>query len=199
MPTFRWSSLFLLSLTLHLSVSTSHADWLVTPFVGGALASRTTLIDLERAPSATRPLFGVSGGWLSDGILGLEGSLVYSPGFFQRPNTLLVGSHLRMASGAITLAAPLGLTRESLRPYLTVGVGSVHVALEDVLGLFTQSRTMPALVLGGGALGFVSRRTGVRFDIRQVQNLDRVPNPLTAATETSLRFWQASVGIALRY
>lgn len=167
--------------------------------MGGALSSKTTLIDLERSPQTTRPMLGVSGAWLSDGILGIEGSAVYSPGFFQRSNTLLIGSHLRMASGTVILAAPLQLTRESLRPYVTAGVGSIHVGLEDVLGLFTQSRSMPAFVVGGGALGFVTRTTGVRFDVRRVQSLDRVTSRLTGTTQTSLSFWQASLGIALRY
>ena len=166
---------------------------------GGAIASRTTLIDLERSPRTTRPLVGVSGLWLTDGVVGIEGGVAHSPGFFERRDTLLVGSHVTTVTGNIVLAVPLAITRDSLRPYATVGLGTLHASLEDVIGLFTQSRTMTAWTVGGGALGFVTRRTGVRFDLRQVQALDRVVSPLTGLGETPLSFWQASVSVVLRY
>ena len=175
------------------------ADWLIAPFVGGAVGSRTTLIDLERSPRATRPLFGVSGLWLTDGIFGIEGGVAHSPGFFERRNTLLVGSHVTAVTGNVVFAVPLLFTRDSLRPYATIGLGSVNASLEDVIGLFTQSRTLAAWTVGGGALGFVSRRTGVRFDVRQIQALERVVSPLTGLGETPLSYWQASVGVVLRY
>jgi hypothetical protein len=174
-------------------------DWLIAPFLGGALGSQTTLIDLERSPRATRLLFGVSGLWLTDGIIGIEGSVAHSPGFFERSNTLLVGSYLTAYTGNVVLAVPLAISRESLRPYAIIGLGSAHASLEDVIGLFTQSRNMAVWTVGGGAMGFLTRRTGVRFDIRQIQALDRVVSPLTGLSETPLSFWQASVAVVLRY
>jgi len=186
-------------LTLAACANEARADWLIAPFVGGAIGSQTTLIDLERSPRATRPLFGVSGLWLTDGVFGVEGSIAHSPGFFERRDTLLVGSHVTAVSGAIVLAVPLSITRDSLRPYAVAGMGSLHASLEDVIGLFTQSRTTPAWTVGGGAMGFLTRRTGVRFDLRQIQSLERVVSPLTGLNETPLSFWQASVGVVLRY
>ena len=189
----------LLVVALQVPTRDARADWLIAPFVGGAIGSRTTLIDLERTPRVTRPLFGVSGVWLSDHIIGIEGGITHAPGFFERPNTLLVGSHVTTVSGNVVLALPLAITRDSLRPYATVGLSSVHASLEDVIGLFTQSRTMAAWTVGGGALGFVTRRTGVRFDIRQIQALDRIVSPLTGVGESPLSFWQVSAALVLRY
>ena len=52
--------------------------------------------------------------------------------------------------------------------------------------------------IGGGAIGFISPRTGVRFEVRHFRSLDRDLNLLTAEPDSQLSFWRATVGVVIR-
>ena len=56
--------------------------------------------------------------------------------------------------------------------------------------------------LGGGAVGFLSDRVGVRFDLRYFQNISSVPDEdlslLTLGDPLRLRYWTASFGVVFR-
>jgi hypothetical protein len=52
--------------------------------------------------------------------------------------------------------------------------------------------------LGGGAIGFITARTGVRFEIRHFRSLEREENPFTSESASLLSFWRATVGVVIR-
>jgi len=172
----------------------ARADWLLVPFAGTGFGAETSLIALESG--STRTVIGVSGAWLSDQLIGIEADLLYGPSFFG--TGLAVDSRLSTLSGGVIVAVPLSITRESLRPYITGGLGVAHAAINYSADFLAEARTMPAMQVGGGAIGFVSRRTGYRFDLRHVRSLSRGEERLTGTRRTKLSFWRLSIGVVVR-
>lgn len=178
----------------------ARADWLLIPFAGTAFGTETAALDLEGGTSRAHTVFGVSGAWLSNQILGVEADLMYGPRFFERSssgNNLSTESSVVTLSGGVIAAVPLTVTRESLRPYLIGGLGITRLGINSAV--FPQDRTFSALHVGGGAFGFVSPRTGYRFEIRHARSLSRDPDPLLlGARRAKLSFWRLTVGVVVR-
>lgn len=184
------------------------AQILIAPFVGGAFAGQTTLplFDLPRGdPSAALSkslVIGVAGLWLGPGILGVEGEVASAPGFFELGDGLpaFTSSNFTTVSGSVVATAPLSVTRESLRPYVAGGLGLLHVGLDALLGRDDVDRNLLALNVGGGAIGMLNDRAGIRFDLRHVRSIrdDEVPST-TAQSRVRLSYWRATVGVTIRY
>ena len=51
---------------------------------------------------------------------------------------------------------------------------------------------------GGGAIGFFSPRTGVRFEVRHFRSLKRETDQLTGETSSLLSFWRITAGIVIK-
>ena len=183
------------------------AEILVAPFIGGAFAGQTTLplFGLQPAdPSAALSkslVIGVAGLWLGSGILGVEGEVASAPGFFERADgqQAFVSSNFTTVSGSLLVTAPLSFTRESLRPYVTGGLGLLHVGIADRLAIEAVDRNLLALNLGGGAIGMLSERVGIRFDLRHTRSVRDDQAPSNAQSRVRLSYWRATVGVTLRY
>lgn len=176
------------------------ADWLLVPHTGLKFGGTTTLVDLERAAPEKKTPLGVAVAWLGAGVIGAELDVTLIPDYFDRENAdLVTGSAVRTVMGSVVLAAPLRLTRESLRPYVVGGVGLLHSQSEDLAGLFTFKSDVWGMNVGGGAIGFLSDGFGVRFDLRYYRNLSEETQPGVVFGSTTLTFWRASVGLVFRY
>jgi hypothetical protein len=177
------------------------ADWLLTPFFGTTFAGQTTLPVLDPGGfEAKHWLIGGSFAWLSDNVVGFEGDVAFAPGVFVDDNEfdLVKGSRATTLSGNVILAVPLAVTRESLRPYLVGGLGLIHAGFEEPSGVLDLGSNELAIQVGGGAIGMVSNRAGLRFDIRQSRTLGRADN-LLGERAAKLSFWRATVGVVIRY
>lgn len=179
----------------------ARADWLVTPFVGATFGAETTLLDLGGGAKVKHWTFGVSGALLSDQIFGVEADFSWVPDFFEGddPFDLVSDSRVTTLFGNVIAAAPLVVTRESLRPYVIGGLGLVHANPSDLVGLDAGARNSLGLQLGGGAIGLITDRTGIRFDLRQTRTVGRSRNDLTGVSGTKLSFWRATIGVTFRY
>ena len=186
------------------------ADILVAPFLGGTFAGQTTLQVFPVSTTGSVPLskslvIGIAGLWLSPGVLGVEGEWAYAPRFFQRTDEqqALTSSSFTTASGSVIVAVPLGVTRESLRPYVAGGLGLLHVGAADRLNILIVDRNLLALNLGGGAIGMLSDRTGLRFDLRHTRSVRDDAAPINvfgqSGSRVRLSYWRATVGVILRY
>ena len=203
--------LILAVLFLCCQVAEARADFLITPFLGSEFAASTTLPDLDTgAASSKHWTFGASAAWLSDRILGVEADFAVVPGFLQKSsgNELVTGSRVTTLTGSVIAALPLSVTRESLRPYAIGGLGLMHVTAEDIAGVIKSCQvvlpgcTPPGdwlgLQLGAGAIGLITNRAGVRFDLRHLRALSRDTTLLGERT-SKLSFWRATFGVTLRY
>ena len=182
--------------------SRARAEWQLSPYIGLTFGGDTNLVDLEHTAGRKRLLFGGNATLLGPGIFGLEVDFSYLPGFFEgntNPPIVLSSSVLTLM-GNVMVALPQGITRESLRPYLSAGLGAIRPKIEDVLGFFPADRVLLGMDAGGGAAGFLTRRTGVRWDLRYFR---AVKGQDAAGTFTSgstrLSFWRATMGVVVRY
>ena len=178
----------------------ARAEWLVTPYAALKFSGATNFVDLERGAGDTKVIFGASGGWLGSGFLGVEGEFGYGPSFFTpRAGALGVSSRVMTATVNVLVAAPLGLTRESLRPYLAAGFGMMDVSINDVLDIFDVDRTLPATSVGVGAIGAISERTSLRFDLRYFKSISNEDTGGVGFGSSRLSFWRAAAGVTFRY
>ncbi|MGE0040087.1 MAG: hypothetical protein AB7H88_12290 [Vicinamibacterales bacterium] len=191
--------LWFVLLALAAGATPARADWLVTPFVGSWFGGQTALVDLEDASGTTKLGFGGALTIAGDGPLGLEADFGFVPNFFERGERgLVANSRVMSLTGSVVLALPRSVTRESLRPYLSVGGGLLNARADDVLSALEVRSTMPAFSIGAGATGMLTYRTGVRFDLRYIRSLGQGTDLLVTDGER-LSVWRASIGYIRRF
>ena len=185
---------------LCLAPANAQADWLITPFIGTAFGAETTFLVFEQGAGKKLTLGG-SVALLSDSFLGLEADVSHTPRFFQGsdPLGLVLSSRVTTISGSLVLAAPLALTQESLRPYVVGGLGLIQARSEDLVSLLPLDKNLLGLNLGVGAIGLLTERTGVRFDVRHFKAVSGEDGPFARPGTSRLSFWRASAGVTLRY
>jgi hypothetical protein len=180
----------------------ARADYLFIPFVGGAFGGSTAFLNLEQGAGSTQLIFGGSAGWLSRGLLGVEGDFSYAPRFFERDNLAgtISGSNETTLSGSVIIAVPLSVTDYSLRPYLVGGLGLMHSGIMYIASVpdGPVDDNSLGLNIGAGAIGFLTTRTGVRFELRHFRTLERRVNEASGDLAPRLSFWRASVGVVIR-
>lgn len=187
------------------------ADWLFTPLVGLTFKGDTTLIDLgtsdfEPASSKVHWNFGGAVTWLGNGPLGVEGLFVYTPGFFESGEINVLQSSRTMAlMGNLVLAAPRGWNEYGLRPYVSGGFGLLHASGKDLdeVELFAKPVNLWGYNIGGGAVGFLSDRVGLRFDLRYFSEVQPKDDPeivgIFSFAPVELSYWTTSIGVVIRY
>ena len=170
------------------------------PSFGLKFSGSQTLSDLEQAEGETKNVFGASFAWLDHRYFGLEGDFAFMPGYFERTDAIPVwtGSSVIAVSGNVIVAVPLSVTREGLRPYLVSGVGIIRAAADEPFNTFNVRSVMPALTIGGGAIGMLSRSTGVRFDVRYQRAIGQEEGS-TSDVGSRLAFWRASAAYVRRF
>jgi hypothetical protein len=193
--------LLLLLLLAGLPRSARAQDLLFIPYLGFTFAGESSLFaDLERGSTESASAIGGSVEWVGAGWLGVEGDLGYVPGFFERGDRQLVkyGSFVTTLTGSAIITLPLAVTRESLRPYFAAGGGVLWAESEDITATFPIRSTMPALTLGGGAVGFLSDTVGVRFDLRYIRSLGQ-GEEMVVTEGPRVKLWRGTIGLVLKY
>ena len=181
------------------SARTFAEDRQIRPFVGATFAGATTFVDPELAAGDAHLTFGVSAAFLGE-VLGLEIDVADAPGFFEGDKHLVVLSRVTTISGNVIVAAPHHRTEYSLRPYVVGGFGLMRVRTTTSFDVFDVARTIPAFDVGGGALGFLTNRVGVSWELRRFQSVGS--NTAAAGLsfgEEHLSFWRATMAVVLRY
>jgi hypothetical protein len=189
-----------LAVILSGSAREARADYLFVPFIGGAVAGRTAFLNLEQGAGSTQLIFGGSVGWLSAGLLGFEGDFAYAPRFFERDNQagVVLSSNAVTLSGRVIVAVPQRLTGYSLRPYLVGGLGLIHSGINYDEVFPTVDDNSAGLNVGGGAIGFLTPRTGVRLELCHFRTFERDTNVASGEVSPLLSFWRFTAGVVIR-
>jgi len=180
--------------------ATARADWHITPFLGNSFAAQSEFLTF--GGELTRRLtLGASVALLSDNIFGLEAEVGHTPRFFEGddPLGLVLSSRVTTVTGSVIVATPLAVTRESLRPYLALGIGLMQARSDHVAGVLPVDENLLEVNVGVGATGFLTDRIGLRFDIRRFKGLGAAEAPMARAGASRLSFWRATTGLTLRY
>ena len=180
------------------------ADLYFSPFIALKFGGQTTLLDPELVAGSTdagdkakKVTWGGGVLWLGSGVLGFEADVAFTPGYFQGDAKLVQSSRVTTLVGNLVVAAPLNLTRESLRPYASGGWGLMRATQSTLEGL-AFSRNLAAFNIGGGVVGMLSRRTGVRWDSRYLRGIGSAEGGGTLSGAAQLSYWRASMAVVFR-
>ena len=177
------------------------AEWQFTPMVGLTFFGSTSLFDPELGTDNVHRNFGGSVSLLGGGLFGLESIVVWTPGFFDDdddPAQLVTSSRSLALMGNVVLTAPRRWTEYSLRPFVSGGVGWLHTSKDAQTVIFRPTVNLVGFNIGGGAIGFFTPRTGIRFDVRYYSNLKPTDEGAVAFGDVRLRYMTASIGLVLR-
>ena len=180
------------------------AEWHITPMVGLTFAGKTTIQDFENATGKVHPHLGISVTYLTGGIFGIEGLGVLTPGFFQTGDQSLVETSRSTAlMGNVMLTVPSRWAEYSLRPFLSGGLGLLRTTQNDPLEQLGVTTNVAGFNVGGGAMGYFSKSTGVRFDLRYYSTLRGVDeraddDGAVGIGVVHLRYMTATVGVVIR-
>ena len=180
------------------------AEWHITPTIGLTFAGKTTLQDFEHATNKIHPTIGVAVTYLTSGIFGVEALAMLTPGFFQTGDAGLIESSRATAlMGNAVLTVPQRWAEYSLRPFVSGGAGLLRTAQRDPSGRLAVTSNVAGFNIGGGAVGYFSKRTGVRFDVRYYSNLHGVDqraadDAAVALGDVHLRYMTATIGVVIR-
>ena len=168
----------------------------------------TTIVDLQLASEKRHANFGGAVSLLGPGFLGAEVITVWTPGFFENddfavepgapPPPRVVSSRTVSLMANVVLTTPRRWTEYALRPYVSGGFGLMHIKKEEVEEIFSVNRNLAGFNIGGGAVGFFSERTGVRFDLRYHSTLRETDEGGSSIGPVRLRYLTASIGIVFR-
>jgi hypothetical protein len=182
------------------------AEKQIRPLVGVTFAGSTTFI-LGTAVADKHAVFGISGSWIGD-IVGVEADLGWVPGVFEpEPKQLVLGSSATTVMGNVVITLPRKWTEYTLRPYVVAGAGLMRVTLQDSLSVFNPINRLAAFDVGGGAIGFLTNRVGLAWDVRRFGTLkgplgepgNVQPDPDTGKLVRKVTFWRATMGVVVRY
>ncbi|MEO7276187.1 MAG: hypothetical protein ABIX28_25535 [Vicinamibacterales bacterium] len=178
----------------------AHADWQFAPFFGYAFKGETTLFTPETLGDLkVRWTVGGTVTLIGRGPLGVEGTVLLVPRFFEAGNLGAVTSSRTYAvMGNVVLAAPQGWNEYGLRPYVSGGLGLIHATQRTTASVFSLNQNLLGYNVGGGATGFISEHTGLRFDLRYYSSLSRTDDTV-AIGPVRLRYWTGTVGVVLKY
>lgn len=191
--------------------ATAEAEWHITPMVGLTFAGKTTIVDPDQGTGKRHPNIAGSVALLGGGLLGVEGIASLTPGFFQSGDEsvlfqpdgqtpLVESSRVSTLMGNVIVAAPRRWTEYSLRPFVSGGFGLIRASKLETRDLLSTTVNLFGYNIGGGAIGFLSRSTGVRFDLRYYGTVrGTYHGPIALGDgDVHLRYMTASVGIVIR-
>ena len=182
-------------------VAPAGADIFVSPFLGLKFKGDSNELDLDQNDGASdaKMSVGISGVIVMDKGLGLELELAHQPRFFEGTrDSLVTSSGVTTIGGNVVLAAPISITRESLRPYVVGGLGWMHASANDQIGFGTVSNDFLGLTLGVGAVGFIGDVTGLRFDLRYLKSISSSDTSNLSGDIARISFWRATIGVVFR-
>lgn len=176
------------------------AEWHFTPLVGLTFKGRTSGVrDWEGATTKVHKQFGGAVTAISAGTVGFEGLFLDTPRFFKGDKVDLVDESGSIAlMGNVVVTAPRRWTEYTLRPFFSGGFGLMRVVDVDKARVAPTKENLAGFNIGGGAIGFFTKRTGVRFDLRYFRTLRPVEEKPISINSVRVRYMTLSAGLVLR-
>lgn len=177
------------------TATAASAEWHFTPMIGATFRANTSLVDLDRETQKPHANVGGAVAVLGAGIIGAEGIVVFTPSLFGSGGGLVKSSRSVALMGNVVVAAPKRYTEYSLRPFVSSGIGLLTAHGTDTLDLFAPDVNVLGMNVGGGAIGFLTKSTGIRLDLRYYSNLQHFES---FGLPQHLRYMTFSFGVVIR-
>ena len=181
--------------------SPAFAEWHIVPLVGITFHANTNAQGVEPEPIPSHVNIGGAVTLLGNGVFGVEGVTVFTTGFrgvVSGVPSPIQSSRIFGLAGNAVLTTPKHLTEYSLRPYVSGGVGYMRLAVDHVSASLSLHENFPALNIGGGAIGFFTQHTGVRFDLRYYKRIGETNDGSLVLDHPNVSFMTLSVGVVIR-
>ena len=203
-------TLTLCALCLLLMPRPASAEWHFTPLFGLTFGGSTTYFDPQEATGKTHVNLGGAVSRFGEGIIGVEGIFLYTRHFFEfngqrdpaDPVLPEIGKSYTMSlMGNVVVTVPRRWTEYFLRPYVSGGFGMLRAVSIDKNPVFPLESNMPGFNIGGGAIGFLTKDTGLRFDFRYHGGLRHDPGKdieNVIGPELHFRYMTAEIGLVIR-
>jgi hypothetical protein len=187
-----------LAVLIALVPSVARAEWQLKPFGGITFGGTTTFVNLDDVAGSPKLNLGASVLWQGN-IIGLEGDVATTAGFFSGEKKLILKSHVATVTGNLVVALPRNVAQYGLRPYVVGGLGIMQVGFFDNLNLLPFSDVLTAWDLGGGATGFLNDFVGLNWDVRLFRSLktQKSVSGFSFGPE-QLSFRRATMGLSVR-
>ena len=192
----------------------AYAEWQLAPFVGFSFLGETNL-NLTELPGRHWNLGG-SARLVGAGPVGLEAVFLYVPGAFRsleldaldplppRREETITESRSLALMGNVVLTTPRAWNEYGLRPYVSGGMGLLHAWHNEPLS--PARANVWGYNVGGGAVGFLTDRVGLRFDLRFLRTLPPGAEPAAGTITTNdgvsrlrIRYWTGTIGVVFKY
>jgi hypothetical protein len=200
---------FAVGVLIAASPARAAADWHLTPLLGLTFQGETTLLDSESAVGKAHWHFGGAVTVVGSGVIGAEALIVYTPGFFQQDSPPAIGgvpapdviaSRSLAIMGNALMTTPTRWNEYGLRPFVSGGIGLLRASAKDSFDILPVSTNLLGYNIGGGAVGFLTERAGLRFDLRYFSNLKPSDSDEGIAIgRVQLSYWTASAGVVFKY
>lgn len=173
------------------------AEWHFTPMVGATFRGTTTIIDLEQGAGKRHLQAGGAVALVGDGLFGVEAITVFTPSFFRGdgPPLLEHGRTIALMGNAV-FTLPKRMTEYSLRPFVSGGFGVMSSSTQNQL--LPVRSNLPGYNIGAGAIGFLSERVGLRFDLRSYRSVHKPYDGPVSIGPVRLSYLTASIGVVYR-
>ena len=196
------------------------AEWQFAPFVGFMFKGDSNLFD-SNIVDVDAPLgvnqrhwdLGATVRLVGPGPLGIEALVQWIPGFFEPAETSslepsdpestpITSSYGFALMGNVVLTTPRAWNEYGLRPYVSGGAGLLRAVHND--DFLPVRANLPGYNVGGGAVGFLTDRVALRFDLRYFRHLPPGPEPgdntpVAIGDRVRLHYWTGTVGVVIKY
>jgi len=191
----RWSAALLASFVVTaLAPAPARAQGYFSPNVGydfGGDAGNCP--SLFNDCSEKRTSYGLTAGFLSGGIFGIEEDLAYAPDFFGQSASLGSNSVLTLMTNLV-----VGIPAGPVRPYVSAGIGLIRTNVNFTpSALLSFSNSNFGYDIGGGVMVFFPHHLGVRGDFRHLHSAQDISILGISLPSTKLNFTRASIGLVL--
>lgn len=176
---------------LLVSAAPARADVLLTPFLGVTFGGDTPNEQVN---------FGASVAFLGGGVFGVELDAAITPNFFDAGDdgVPLEDSNVSTVMGNLMIAAPV--RSSGIRPYASGGIGLIRARATSVGNVFDLDDNSLGVNVGGGIVGQVNERIGIRGDVRYFRNIqDSEAGEDIDLDLGGFNFWRASLGVSFRF
>jgi opacity protein-like surface antigen len=185
-----------------LSPQLARADGFVTPFIGPNFSGSTNTTLATATEDNSKLAYGVSLGWMSAGVIGLEADLGYAPKFFA-PGVAIGQTNVLTLTGNLIVGIPIGGQHGGgVRPYVVGGVGLLRTNAQRSIATIVPDRNSFGFDLGGGINGYFSDHIGIRGDARYFRDFTVSDSNNAIGIilgRGKLDFWRGTVGVVFRF
>ena len=191
-------ALVIAAMAVCLAPAQASAEWIFTPFIGASFAAGTDNTDFDDIIDGSKMTYGGTLTWVGGGVFGFEVDLGYAPEYFEGDDDdvdFVDSSNYTSLMANVILSAPRG----AFRPYATAGVGMLKTMVDDVDDAFDVDRNALGFNVGGGVMGFVTDRIGIRGDLRYFRQMGEADDDEIDFDVTAFRFWRGTVGVSFRF